>query len=59
VPRKLDALAAHRSQMGNSHPFSRLSPADARRLLGREFFRRLETPSSATAVIETICTPIS
>jgi LmbE family N-acetylglucosaminyl deacetylase len=57
VPRKLEAIAAHRTQMGSAHPFSRLSEVDARRLLGREFFRRLEIPSSSTAVLERICTP--
>jgi len=57
VPRKLEALAAHRTQMGNAHPFSRLRADDARRLLGREFFRRLEIPSNSPAVLERICTP--
>src|SRR4051812_35236355 len=56
VPRKLAAIAAHRTQMGSGHPFSRLSQADARRLLGREFFRRLDPPGS-TPVLEKICTP--
>jgi len=57
VPRKLQAIAAHRTQMGSAHPFSRLSKVDARRLLGHEFFRRLEIPSTSTAVLERICTP--
>jgi len=57
VPRKLEAIAAHQTQMGRAHPFSRLSPTDARRLLGREFFRRLEIPSNSAAVFEKICTP--
>ena len=57
VPRKLEAIGAHRTQMGREHPFSRLSATDARRLLGREFFRRLEIPSNSEAVFETICTP--
>jgi N-acetyl-1-D-myo-inositol-2-amino-2-deoxy-alpha-D-glucopyranoside deacetylase len=59
VPQKLKAISAHRTQMGSVHPFSQLSPADARRLLGREFFRRLEIPSNDTPVIERICTPTS
>ena len=59
VPQKLKAISAHRTQMGSVHPFSQLSPADARRLLGREFFRRLEIPSNDTPVIERICTSTS
>jgi LmbE family N-acetylglucosaminyl deacetylase len=57
VPRKLEAITAHETQMGSAHPFARLSPDNARRLLGREFFRRLEIPSSGATVIERICTP--
>jgi LmbE family N-acetylglucosaminyl deacetylase len=57
VPRKLEAITAHQTQMGTAHPFARLSDADARRLLGREFFRRLEIPSSDATVIERICMP--
>jgi N-acetylglucosamine malate deacetylase 2 len=40
VPRKIQALACHRSQFRDDNPFARLSPADARRLLGTEYFRR-------------------
>ena len=29
VPRKLEAIGAHRTQMGTAHPFSQLSPDDA------------------------------
>jgi LmbE family N-acetylglucosaminyl deacetylase len=59
VPQKLDAIEAHRSQMGESHPFSRLSTPDARRWLGQEFFRRLDLPSRGAAVLEQLCTPTS
>jgi LmbE family N-acetylglucosaminyl deacetylase len=57
VPRKLEAIAAHRSQMGAVHPFSQLSSVDARRWLGRELFRRVEIPSSGTPLLEKLCTP--
>lgn len=56
VPRKLSAICAHASQMGASHPFSTLSPDDARRWLGREFFRRLETAARGQTVIDALCT---
>jgi LmbE family N-acetylglucosaminyl deacetylase len=55
VPRKMAAICAHETQMGTSHPFSALSPDDARRWLGREFFRRLDLPSIDTTVLETLC----
>jgi N-acetyl-1-D-myo-inositol-2-amino-2-deoxy-alpha-D-glucopyranoside deacetylase len=59
VPRKLEALAAYRSQMGVADPFSTLSVVDARRLLGREYFRRLDPAPGGAAIIERICTPNS
>ncbi len=45
VGRKLDALRAHRSQVGSRSPFSWLTPETAAPLLGREYFVR----SQATA----------
>jgi LmbE family N-acetylglucosaminyl deacetylase len=40
VPRKIAATLCHRSQMGTDNPYARLDPADARRWLGIEQFRR-------------------
>ncbi|HUR32751.1 MAG TPA: PIG-L family deacetylase [Vicinamibacterales bacterium] len=59
VPRKVLAICAHETQMGQVHPFSNLSADDARRWLGREFFRRLEIPSNGATLIESLCTPTS
>lgn len=39
---KLAALRCHRSQVGTQSPFLWLSPADARRLLGPEYFVRAD-----------------
>ena len=45
VPRKVAAILAHRTQMGSGSILSRSwHPADARRWLGREFFRRADIP---------------
>lgn len=57
VPRKVAAICAHETQMGLSHPFANLSQENARRWLGREFFRRLNTPSRQWSSFESICTP--
>jgi LmbE family N-acetylglucosaminyl deacetylase len=40
VPRKLSAIACHRSQMGTDHPFSSIDRTEAQRWLGAEYFRR-------------------
>ena len=56
VQQKLSAICAHQSQMGQTHPFSQLSAADARRWLGREFFRRLDTAAQGRTVIDSLCT---
>jgi N-acetyl-1-D-myo-inositol-2-amino-2-deoxy-alpha-D-glucopyranoside deacetylase len=58
VPRKVAAICAHETQMGQSHPFSNLSSDDAQRWLGREFFRRVDISSRPWTVFESICTPI-
>jgi LmbE family N-acetylglucosaminyl deacetylase len=55
VQRKLDAIRAHGSQMGETHPLSDLPEPDAVRWLGREFFRRLDLPSRGTTVLEDLC----
>jgi len=51
VPRKIAAVLCHRTQMGIDNPFTRLDPADARKWLGTEYFRRLE-PHTGSAVLE-------
>ena len=51
VPRKIAAVLCHRTQMGADNPFARLAPADARRLLGIEQFRRLE-PQTGCSLLE-------
>lgn len=55
VRRKLDALRAHASQMGEVHPLCDLPECDAVRWLGREFFRRLDLPSRRSTVLEDLC----
>lgn len=40
VPRKLAAIACHRTQMGAGHPFDQLTPGEAERGLGVEHFHR-------------------
>ncbi|HEY3886325.1 MAG TPA: hypothetical protein VGL62_14015, partial [Vicinamibacterales bacterium] len=52
VARKLAALACHRSQVGIQSPFPWLSPEDARRLLGREYFVRAEVGSQAPTCLD-------
>lgn len=59
VSPKAAAICAHETQMGRSHPFSDLSPENARRWLGREFFRRIEIPSNSSQLLESLCTPTS
>lgn len=56
VQRKLCAIKCHRSQMGESHPFVDVTDADARRLLGAEYFRRADIPSAGPPVLEPLCT---
>ena len=56
VERKLAGILAHKSQMGDGHPFANLDPADARRWLGREFFRRADLAGRPGAILEQLCT---
>lgn len=56
VARKLSAILAHRSQMGSDHPLADLTPADASRWLGTEFFRRADIPGRPGTVLEQLCT---
>lgn len=57
VPRKLAALRCHRTQIGTSNPFARLSAADARRWLGIEQFRRAR-PQFGTSLLELVGDPV-
>jgi LmbE family N-acetylglucosaminyl deacetylase len=57
VARKLTAIQCHRSQMGDdSHPFSHVDDAEARRLLGVEYFHRSSIPTTAAPLLESLCT---
>ena len=55
VPRKLAAIECHRSQMGDGHPLAQISAADARRLLGIEYFHRAPIHSSGAPLLESLC----
>ena len=57
VPRKVAAVLCHRTQMGTDNPFMRLDPADARRWLGTEQFRRLE-PQTGCSLLEPFGEPL-
>lgn len=54
VPRKLEAILCHASQMVEGHPLTQLDPASSRRLLGVEYFHRADIPTRAPAVLETL-----
>jgi len=56
VQRKIAAVLCHRTQMGIDNPFARLDPADARRWLGTEQFRRLE-PQTGCSLLEPLGEP--
>jgi LmbE family N-acetylglucosaminyl deacetylase len=56
LPRKLAAIAAHRTQMGKGHPLCEPSPDEARRWLGVEYFRRADLQGGAGTVLEQLCT---
>jgi LmbE family N-acetylglucosaminyl deacetylase len=50
--RKVAALCAHRSQMGEGHPLAGLGEADVQRLLGVEHFHRARLGGSNRLVLE-------
>jgi LmbE family N-acetylglucosaminyl deacetylase len=52
VQRKLAAMLCHRSQMIERHPFTQLEDADARRLLGVEYFHRGDVATTGQPVLE-------
>jgi LmbE family N-acetylglucosaminyl deacetylase len=52
VPRKLDGIRCHQSQMGAGHPFAKIDDSEARRWLGVEHFRRAPDGASSARVLE-------
>jgi LmbE family N-acetylglucosaminyl deacetylase len=52
VPRKLEALRSHRTQIGPDNAFYHLTDAQARKLIGVEQFRRAPLEAGWTSVIE-------
>jgi len=60
VPRKLDALRCHRTQMGPGNPIAWIDNDDARRWLGAEYFRRAPLESSSSdSVLEQLGEPVA
>ena len=57
VPRKLEALRCHRTQMGPTNPFARIDQTAARRWLGIEHFRRAPF-SPNESILERIGEPV-
>jgi LmbE family N-acetylglucosaminyl deacetylase len=58
VMRKIAALRCHRTQVGNQSPFVWLSPDEARRLLGHEYFVRAAVGRQEPTCLEQL-TPLS
>lgn len=52
VPRKLDAIRRHETQLGSGHPFDDITAADARRWLGVEHFHRARASELREPVLE-------
>jgi LmbE family N-acetylglucosaminyl deacetylase len=52
VPRKLEAILCHATQMMEGHPLGNLEAGVARRLLGTEYFRRADIPTKRPPVLE-------
>lgn len=59
VERKRAAISAHRTQMGDNHPFSQMSAEDAGRWLGVEYFRRAKIEGHDARLLEQLCTSTS
>jgi LmbE family N-acetylglucosaminyl deacetylase len=60
VPRKLEALRRHRTQMGTTNPIAWIDEEDARRWLGAEYFRRSPLESAASdSVLEQLGEPVA
>lgn len=56
VPRKIEALLCHKSQMIDGDPFAQMSDADARQWLGVEHFHRAGVPTRGDPFLEQLCT---
>jgi N-acetyl-1-D-myo-inositol-2-amino-2-deoxy-alpha-D-glucopyranoside deacetylase len=50
--RKIEALRAHRSQIGLQSPFSWLTPAQSEELLGREYFARADIGNRSVTFLD-------
>ena len=59
VPRKLEALRCHRTQMGAGNPIAWIGEDDARQWLGAEYFRRSPLESAtADSLLEQLGEPV-
>ena len=59
VPRKLEALRRHRTQMGLANPIAWIDEQDARRWLGAEYFRRSPLETAGDGVLERLGEPVA
>jgi LmbE family N-acetylglucosaminyl deacetylase len=58
VPRKLQALRCHKTQMGPNNPLARISESEARELIGVEQFRRAPLEAGHESVLERFGEPV-
>ncbi len=58
IPRKLEALRCHRTQMGRDNPIAWIDEDDARQWLGAEYFRRSPLDSAAGTALEQLGEPL-
>jgi len=58
IPRKLEALRCHRTQMGHDNPIAWIDERDARQWLGAEYFRRSPLESIDAATLEQLGEPL-
>jgi LmbE family N-acetylglucosaminyl deacetylase len=56
VPRKLDAIRRHRSQMGAAHPFDDIPEPESRQWLGVEHFHRSTLVGGDQQILELLAT---
>lgn len=60
IPRKLEALRRHRTQMGASNPIAWIDEQDARQYLGAEYFRRSPLDAvTSSDVLEQLGEPVA
>lgn len=55
VEQKRAAIESHHTQMGDNHPFSQMTPDDAIRWLGVEYFRRAKLEGRNDRLLEQLC----